>query len=154
MMPNIDGIEVEVGGLGEVELRLRERNVAIPARVLSENTLRILGLLALVGVKDAPTLVGFEEPENGIHPRRIQLIAELFKTRASLGQTQYIVTTHSPILPDLLPDDALFVVRRFNGQIKLRSIHLSHGNRLHAMAKSNTHSTIVRCKCSPSRSAY
>ena len=83
LMPNIDGIEVEVSDLGEVELRLREGGVAIPARVLSEGTLRMLGLLALTGVDEHPALVGFEEPENGVHPRRIQLIAELFTSRSS-----------------------------------------------------------------------
>ena len=112
VMPNIDGIEVDVNDLGEVELRLREDGVEMPARVLSEGTLRMLGLLALTGVGEAPSLVGFEEPENGVHPRRVQLIAELLKTRTSLGGTQYIVTTHSPVLPDLLPDDSLFTVRR------------------------------------------
>jgi predicted ATPase len=119
MMPNIDGIEVDVSDLGEVELRLKESGISVPARVLSEGTLRILGLLAITGVKDSPSVVGFEEPENGIHPRRIQLIAELLKTRASLGQSQYIVTTHSPILPDLLPNEALFVVRRIDGQTRI-----------------------------------
>ena len=112
LMPNIDGIEVEVSDLGEVELRLKEGGVAIPARVLSEGTLRMLGLLALTGVDEAPALVGFEEPENGVHPRRIQLIAELLKTQDTLQQTQYIVTTHSPILPDLLADSSLFVTNR------------------------------------------
>ncbi len=116
LMPNIDGIEVEVSDLGEVELRLKEGGVAIPARVLSEGTLRMLGLLALTGVEDRPALVGFEEPENGIHPRRIQLIAELLKTQEVLNQTQHIITTHSPILPDLLEDDSLFAVCRRNGQ--------------------------------------
>ena len=112
VMPNIDGIEVDVNDLGEAELRLRENGVAIPARVLSEGTLRILGLLALSGIGEGPALVGFEEPENGVHPKRIQLIAELLKTRAIPGNTQYIVTTHSPILPDLLPKDSLLAVRR------------------------------------------
>jgi predicted ATPase len=119
MIPTIDGIEVDVSDLGEVELRLREGGIAVPARVLSEGTLRMLGLLALAGAKDSPALVGFEEPENGIHPRRIQLIAAFLKTRASLGQSQYIVTTHSPILPDLLPNDCLFVVRRVNAQTRI-----------------------------------
>ena len=112
VMPNIDGIDVEVSDLGEAELRLRENGVAIPARVLSEGTLRLLGLLALSGIGEGPALVGFEEPENGVHPRRIQLIAELLETRASLGKTQYIVTTHSPVLADLLPDNSQFAVRR------------------------------------------
>ena len=112
LMPNIEGIEVEVSDLGEVELRLREGGVAIPARVLSEGTLRMLGLLALTGVKEPPALVGFEEPENGVHPRRVQLIAEFLKTQENLTNTQYIVTTHSPILPDQVGGKSLFVVRR------------------------------------------
>ena len=112
LMPNIEGIEVEVSNLGEVELRLREGGVAIPARVLSEGTLRMLGLLALTGVKESPALVGFEEPENGVHPRRVQLIAEFLKTQENLTNTQYIVTTHSPILPDKVGGKSLFVVRR------------------------------------------
>ena len=115
LLPDIEGIEIDISDVGEVELRLRENGVAIPARVVSEGTLRLLGLLALIGVGDAPSLVGFEEPENGVHPRRIQLIAELLKTRSKFGTAQYIVTTHSPILPDKIPDDSLFVVQR-NGR--------------------------------------
>ncbi len=115
LIPNIDGIEVDISDLGEVELRLREGGVAIPARILSEGTLRMLGLLALAGGDDQSGLIGFEEPENGVHPRRIQLIAGLLKTREHLEQSQYIVTTHSPVLPDLLSNDSLFVVQRKNG---------------------------------------
>ena len=47
------------------------------------------------------------------------MIAELLKTRASLGATQYIVTTHSPVLPDLLPDDSLLAVRRFGRRTRI-----------------------------------
>ena len=112
LLPNIDGIDIEVSDLGEVELRLRENDVAIPSRVVSEGTLRLVGLLALNGAGVAPSLVGFEEPENGVHPQRIQLIAEFLNTRRRIGVTQYIVTSHSPILPDSIPDDSLFVVQR------------------------------------------
>ena len=119
LMPSADGIEIDVNDLGEVELRLKEGGVVIPARVLSEGTLRMLGLLALAGTDEHPALVGFEEPENGVHPGRIQLVAELLKTRESLQQSQYIVTTHSPILPDMLSDKSLFVVRRSEGQTRV-----------------------------------
>lgn len=119
IMPNIQGIGVEVSNLGEVELTLIENGVPVPARILSEGTLRILGLLALSGAKEQPSLIGFEEPENGIHPRRIQLIADLLKTRASFGETQYIVTTHSPLLPDLVRDDSLFACKRVAGETKI-----------------------------------
>lgn len=119
IIPNVDGIDVEVNDLGEVELKLKENGVPMPARILSEGTLRILGLLALAGAKEQPSLIGFEEPENGIHPRRIQLVADLLKTRASLGETQYIVTTHSPLLPDLMSDESLFVCKKVEGETRI-----------------------------------
>ena len=121
LLPDVDGIETEVNDLGEAEFRLRENGVAVPARVLSEGTLRLLGLLALAGADDTPALVGFEEPENGVHPRRIELIADWLKTGAASGETQYIVTTHSPILPDRLPEESLFVVQRINRETQVAS---------------------------------
>ena len=119
IVPNIEGIDVDVNNLGEVELRLIESGIPIPARVLSEGTLRLLGILALTGAKEPPSLIGFEEPENGIHPRRIRLIAELLKTRASFGHTQYIVTTHSPLLPDLVEDETLYICRKEEGMTRM-----------------------------------
>lgn len=121
IMPNVQGIGVEISNLGEVELTLKENGVSVPARILSEGTLRILGLLSLAGAKEQPSLIGFEEPENGIHPRRIQLVAELLKTRVLSGETQYIVTTHSPILPDLVSNESLFVCKRVDGETRIES---------------------------------
>lgn len=119
ILPNVEGIEIEVDDIGEVELKLREDGIPVPARILSEGTLRVLGLLALAGAKERPSLIGFEEPENGIHPRRIQLVAELLKNRTSMGDTQYIVTTHSPLLPDLMPDESLFVCKKSEGETRI-----------------------------------
>ena len=115
IIPGVTGIDVSVNELGEVELKILEGETPIPARVLSEGTLRILGLLSLVSAKDPPALLGFEEPENGIHPRRIRMIADLLKNRASIGDTQLIVTTHSPILPDMISDKNLFVCHKKQG---------------------------------------
>lgn len=116
IVPSVTRIEVGVNDLGEVELKLIEGTTPIPARVLSEGTLRVLGLLALGGAKDPPALVGFEEPENGIHPRRIRMVADLLKTRSETGDTQLIVTTHSPILPDMLDNQNLFVCHKERGR--------------------------------------
>ncbi|MEZ5354781.1 MAG: AAA family ATPase [Bryobacteraceae bacterium] len=112
IIPAVTGIRTEVNKAGEVELSVLEGAVAMPARVVSEGTLRLLGLLALGGVKEPPALIGFEEPENGVHPRRVRDIAKLLSARAETGATQIIVTTHSPVLPDHLDPHSLFVCRK------------------------------------------
>jgi len=119
LIPSITGIRTVVNKVGEVELSLMEGNVAMPARVLSEGTLRVLGLLALSGVKEPPALIGFEEPENGVHPRRIRDIAKILESRAESGDTQLIVTTHSPILPNYIPREFLFVCRKKDGSTQV-----------------------------------
>ena len=120
IIPSVTGIDVSVNEIGEVELRIMEGKTPIPARIVSEGTLRILGLLALGATKDPFSLVGFEEPENGVHPRRIRLIAELLKSRAQQGDAQLIVTTHSPILPDMLSNDNLYVCRKLEGKTEIQ----------------------------------
>lgn len=120
IIPSITGIDVSINNYGEVELRLMQGQTPIPAHVLSEGTLRILGLLALGGVKEAPALLGFEEPENGVHPDRLDLIASLLRTLASSG-IQVIATTHSPTLLDLLPVESLYVVRQVSGNTVIES---------------------------------
>ncbi len=122
IIPSVNGIDVAVNSLGEVELRVLEGDIPVPARVLSEGTLRVLGLLALGGAKDPPTVVGFEEPENGIHPRRIRLITELLSNRAAEGKTQLIVTTHSPIVSDLIPAQSLYVCQKVGGRTTIKPL--------------------------------
>ena len=126
MIPSITGIDVSVNELGEVELDLREGEKRISARVISEGTLRILGLLALVGAKETPALIGFEEPENGIHPRRIRRIARFLETRMLLEDIQFIVTTHSSLLPDLIPPESLYVCRKVNGNTEIEPFNMMH----------------------------
>ena len=126
MIPSITGIDVSVNELGEVELDIREGEKRISARVISEGTLRILGLLALVGAKETPALIGFEEPENGIHPRRIRRIARFLEARMLLEDIQFIVTTHSVLLPDLIPPEALYVCRKVNGNTEIEPFNMMH----------------------------
>ena len=126
MIPSITGIEVGVNNLGEVELALREGEKRVSARGLSEGTLRILGLLALVSAKEPPALIGFEEPENGVHPRRIRRIARFLETRMILEDIQFIVTTHSALLPDLIPPESLYVCRKVNGNTEIEPFTMMH----------------------------
>lgn len=98
LIPNLDGFDVERTGEGFLQLQVFEDQVPFSARVISEGTLRVLGLLAITNPLSPTTLIGYEEPENGVHPRRLQLIAELLKNAASSGK-QLLINTHSPNLP-------------------------------------------------------
>ena len=126
MIPSVTGIEVSVNNLGEVEVALREGEKRVSTRGLSEGTLRILGLLALVGAKEPPALIGFEEPENGVHPRRIRRVAQFLEARMLLKDTQFIVTTHSSLLSDLIPPESLYVCRKVSGNTEIEPFTMMH----------------------------
>ncbi|KHD04729.1 ATPase [Candidatus Thiomargarita nelsonii] len=74
------------------------------SRVLSEGTLRILALCILEYDRKYTGLLCFEEPENGIHPFRIETMAKLLKDLSvdfadiEMPLRQVIVNTHSPVL--------------------------------------------------------
>ncbi len=74
------------------------------SRVLSEGTLRILTLCILEYDDKHSGLLCFEEPENGVHPFRIEAMAHLLKglstdfTEWLMPLHQVIVNTHSPVL--------------------------------------------------------
>ncbi len=121
IVPSITGINISVNNHGNIELSLMQGQTPIPAEVLSDGTLRILGLLVLDGVKELPTLLVFEEPENGIHPDRLDLIALLLKNLTS-NETQVIVTTHSPTLLDLLPEEFLYLFRQVKGNTLITAL--------------------------------
>lgn len=97
IVPSVEEIRVELNTQrGEVDLTIVQDGIAYPARVASEGTLRALALACIAVNPFGGGLVAFEEPENGVHPRRIELIARLLVEMAKQGR-QVIVTTHSPV---------------------------------------------------------
>lgn len=101
-------------------LSVREQSGAyIPARSLSDGTLRFLTLCIMASDYDFHGLLCFEEPENGIHPAKIGSMLSLIKdltvdtsTRPSKENPmrQVIVATHSPTLVQLQKKDDLLYV--------------------------------------------
>lgn len=79
-------------------------NREFSSRVLSEGTLRLLTLCVLQYDRKHTGLLCFEEPENGIHPFRIEAMARLLKELTvdfkdtEMPLRQVIVNTHSPVL--------------------------------------------------------
>ncbi|RLA92686.1 MAG: hypothetical protein DRG83_22115 [Deltaproteobacteria bacterium] len=104
IVPTVEEINVELTDEGKLRLIAREHDVNFSAKVISEGTLRLLGLIAILSPTNPATVVGFEEPENGVHPRRLKLIADLLKNASQ--HRQVIVNSHSPLLPDYLSDSS------------------------------------------------
>ncbi len=95
---------------GTVQLFLHEDGLKapIPATRLSDGTLRFMAILALLLSPSPAPLTCIEEPELGLHPDAVGLLAELLVEASS--RTQLIVTTHSDALVSGLTDHVDSVV--------------------------------------------
>ncbi|QYC44419.1 Chromosome partition protein Smc [Nonomuraea coxensis DSM 45129] len=92
--------------------------LALPARSLSEGTLRFLALCVLLEDPSVEGLLCMEEPENGIHPANLNAMVQLVQDLAvdpyeapgvDNPFRQVIVNTHSPAVVQLAdPQDLLF----------------------------------------------
>ena len=78
---------------------------------VSSGTLRMLALMTALHTSTEATLIGIEEPENYVHPTALSAFVEyLGNVRENI---QLVVTTHSPLVLDVLGDpDVVRVVRR------------------------------------------
>jgi predicted ATPase len=90
---------------GRVGLELLESPLDYPltASRLSDGTLRFLALAAILLNPDPPRLICIEEPELGMHPDMIRMVAGMI-IDASI-KTQIIITTHSEHLLSALQHD-------------------------------------------------
>ena len=77
-------------------LRLYYRNGAVvPSSGLSDGTLTILALTILSFLPSTPALLTYEEPENGVHPKGIEILLEALQT---VHGSQVFVSSHSPLV--------------------------------------------------------
>jgi hypothetical protein len=92
----------------------------LPARALSDGTLRFLALSVLELDPETPGVICLEEPENGIHPDRIPSILKLLQDIAtdpnepaddSNPLRQVIINTHSPSVVMAVPDDSILLAK-------------------------------------------
>lgn len=134
LVPDIEELEVRVNHAhGKLELWIRQDGISFSSRVVSEGTLRVLALAILAVDPWAGSLVAFEEPEVGVHPRRVELIADLLYSLARERKRQVVVATHSPLFCDAVLKKArendrnigLFAVGRKERATCIRRLDLS-----------------------------
>lgn len=89
---------------------------------LSDGTLRFLFLLAVLASPDAAPVIAIDEPETGLHPAMLPIVAE-YAAEAS-QRSQIILTTHSPAFLDAFKEEAPMTTVAFweNGETALRTL--------------------------------
>ncbi|QGN47557.1 AAA family ATPase [Micromonospora sp. WMMD558] len=120
----VEDLEVEYDEARELfTLFLREKGgLRLPARALSEGTLRFLALCVLLEDSTFTGLICMEEPENGIHPANLPAMVQLVRDLAVDRDhppgddnpfRQVIINTHSPGVVQLCdPEDLLLADTR------------------------------------------
>ena len=99
--PRFDRMSTRVLG-GTVQFYLHETGFGapIPATRLSDGTIRFVALLAMLLTPTPPPLACIEEPELGLHPDAVALLADVLVEASD--RMQLVVTTHSDALVSAL----------------------------------------------------
>ena len=89
---------------------------------MSDGTLRVLGLLAAVFQRPAPSLLVVEEPEATIHPGALGSVLDLLRHAGRFMQV--VVTTHSPDILDAkwIADYHLRIARWEQGATRINQV--------------------------------
>jgi len=99
----------------KVRLRWRQKGADYPLKPyhLSDGTLRFICLTTALLQPDPPSTIIIDEPELGLHPYAIEILAELI--RSASEKTQIIISTQSPALVDCFKPEDIVVADRKNG---------------------------------------
>jgi predicted ATPase len=100
----------------QIRLEWRERgsDQYFDAYALSDGTLRFICLTTLLLQPQLPSIVLIDEPELGLHPAAIELVAAMLRSAAQ--RTQVIVSTQSVTLVDHFTPEEVWVVEREDAQ--------------------------------------
>ena len=117
-----EDVKVDAGGvLTRTFLRENGLSDMISGIRMSDGTLKFLCLLAVLFHPRPAPLVCIEEPELGLHPDALRLVAEVVVEASE--RTQLIIRTHSEALVDALsdhPESVLVCERDFDNGTQFR----------------------------------
>ncbi len=122
VLPGFDCFQLE-GHYGKVALRWRSRlsNKTYGAHLTSDGSLRFFALATLLNLprEMLPGVLVLDEPDLGLHPKAITLVADMI--RASAEGRQIILATQSPLLVDAFELDEVFVLEMRDGRTEVTS---------------------------------
>ena len=121
ILPVFDRFDLEETN-GKVPLRWKAKGTdkTIGAHLTSDGSLRLFALVTLLNLPSdmLPNVVLLDEPELGLHPAAIGLIAGMVKQRSV--DRQIIVATQSPRFVDSFGLDEIIVLELRNGRTECR----------------------------------
>ena len=97
------------GGSASIYLFETGAGLPTPATRLSDGMLRFLALLAALYSPSPPSVLCIEEPELGLHPDAVALLADVLV--AVSNRTQLVITTHSDSLVSALTSHGDSIVK-------------------------------------------
>lgn len=111
------GLYFEFAGGGEL----------VPASQASDGVLLVLAYLTVLYLPKPPRVVLVEEPENGIHPKRLQDVLKILRDLiGEQAHTQVILATHSPYVVDLFkPEEVTLCQMEEDGSISVHRLSTS-----------------------------
>jgi len=114
--PFFDDFILEANSQDFVRLFWKQKGSDSPMKpqALSEGTLRFICLATALLQPNHPDIIIIDEPELGLHPFAIAILAELMQARAT--DTQLIVATQSPDLINYFAAEDSIVCNRKEGQ--------------------------------------
>ena len=124
--PFFNDFQLEPLRLDESKIRLEWRHEGsddyFDVSAFSDGTLRFIAMAALLLQPQElrPTVILIDEPEMGLHPYAITLLASLIKQASAASQV--IVSTQSSLLLDHFEPEDVLVADRVNGATELRRL--------------------------------
>ena len=119
VVPGFKGLRVRAyGGLGEVIGFWREEGVDTELNLadLSDGILRLICWMVLCLQPNPPSLICIDEPDQGVHPRTLPILAGLFQKASE--RTQILLATHSSYFLTQFDISRIAVLRKENGEAK------------------------------------
>lgn len=116
VIPDFEYLTVKArGGPGEVIAFWRERGLAqdLSLADLSDGILRFLCWATLCLHPNPPSLICIDEPDQGLHPRTLSVLAGLMEKASQ--RTQILVTTHNSYFLTQFELNNIAVVRKVDG---------------------------------------
>jgi predicted ATPase len=123
VLPTLDDFVLEPVA-GKVLLRWRGRysDKVFGTHLTSDGSLRLFCLLTLLNLpaERLPDILFFDEPELGLHPHAITLVAEMLKRIAATRQV--VIATQSPGMVDCFELENIIIAESQNGAATLRNL--------------------------------